>query len=205
MDLSEFIKKYSDQCHRGYCEHIFEMKEGLENGLPIPEGFHLLSDICRYPVFSIFVNEDEKAILQFNEGRYSLAIYDDSVVWEETIKVHRKYFKDQYVTQWFTLVSIEAMDNTELFYPESNYLGGSKGFYATKRFENVWSEYEYSLEDIRKIQPNLQIDKTPWYLIVNTGFESTIEEWNSQIQNPLLSTGDIEMVKTFLVSNRSQD
>jgi hypothetical protein len=99
MNLTEFIKKYSYNSYRGYCEIIFEIKEGLENSLPIPEGFDLLSDICRYPVFSIFVNEEEKAILQFNIDRCSLAIYDNSVVWEETIKCHRKYFKDQYVTQ----------------------------------------------------------------------------------------------------------
>jgi hypothetical protein len=97
------------------------------------------------------------------------------------------------------------MDNTELFYPRGNYLGGSKGFYNTNQFENVWSEYEYSLEDIRKIKPNLQIDKTPWYLIVDTGFERNAEEWNSQIQNPFLSTGDFEMVKSFLVSNQSKE
>jgi len=95
VELTEFIQKYSDNSYRGYVEIIFEMKNGLEDGIPIPEGFVLLSDICRYPVFSIFFNREERAILQFNEDRCSLAIYDNSVVWEETIKCHRKNYEDQ--------------------------------------------------------------------------------------------------------------
>lgn len=205
MELTEFIDKYSDDSYRGYVEIIFEIKEGLEDGIPIPEGFVLLSDICRYPVFSIFVNEEEKAILQFNDGRCSLVIYDNSVVCEEAIKCHRKYYEDQYVTQWFTLVTIDGMDNTDLFYPGGNYLGGSKGFYTTNHYENVRSEYEYSLEDIRKINPNLQIDITPWYFIVDTDFENNADDCYKQIQNPLLSTGDIKKVISFLEANRNKE
>lgn len=128
IKIIEFIEKYSDDSYRGYVEIIFEIKAGLEDGIPIPEGFGLLPDICRYPVFSIFINEEEKAILQFIDDGGSLTIYDNSVVWEESIKCHRKYYEDLYVTKWFTLITIDSTDNTELFYPGGNYLGGIKDF-----------------------------------------------------------------------------
>ncbi|MDF2605827.1 MAG: hypothetical protein K0S34_17 [Bacillales bacterium] len=115
-----------------------------------------------------------------------------------------EYYKDAYITQWFTLVTIDAVDDTDLFYPEGNYLGGSKGFYTTNQFENLRAEYEYSLENIRVINPNLRIDKTPWYLVIEAGSEGNIEDWYIQIKNPLLSTGDLNRVKSFFIANCSK-
>jgi hypothetical protein len=162
MNIGEFIDKYCGSSYRGYVEIIFEIREGLNDDFPIPDGFELLTEICRYPVFSIFVNKEEKAILRCDENDFSLSIYDDLVVWKVVIDHHKKYYKDAYITHWFSLVTIDAIENMDLFYEGGNYLGGSKGFYTTNQFENVSSEYEYSLNDIKKINPNLKIDKRPW-------------------------------------------
>ncbi|WP_066320491.1 hypothetical protein [Bacillus sp. FJAT-29814] len=205
MSIVEFIKKYCSYSYRGYVQEIFEMKEGLEDGIPIPEGFELLTDICRFPNYAIFVNKEEEAILLCEDYKYSLSIYDNSVVWEETIKEMREYFNGRYVIQWFSLVTIDAVDDLDLFYEGGNFLGGSKGFYYTNRFGNVFAEYEYSLEDIRKINRDLQIDKTPWYLIVEAGSENDVEDWIEQIQNPLFSSGDIEKVRSYLYANRKKE
>lgn len=204
MNIYEFINKYCDNSNRGYVEVTFEMKEGLD-GFPIPEGFELLTEICRYPEFSIFVNEEEKALLRCDENGFSFSIYDNLVVWEVVIEEHKKYYKDAYVTQWFTLVTIDAIDDMTLFYEAGNYLGGIKGFYDTNQFENVRSEYEYSLDDIQQINSNLKIDKTPWYLIIEAGSDRNVKDWNSQIQNPILSTGVFKEIHTFLLANRYKE
>lgn len=204
MNIAEFINKYCDNSYRGYVEEIFEMKEGLDS-FPIPEGFELLVEICRYPEFAIFVNKKDKAILICDEDSFSLSIYDDLVVWEVVIEKHRKYYKDAFVTQWFNLVSIDAIDDTTLFYEGGNYLGGTKGFYYTKQFENVRSQYEYSLDDIKQINPNLKINKTPWYLIIEEGSEGNVKDWHSQIHNPILSTGDFEEIHNFLFTHRYKE
>ncbi|MDF2605828.1 MAG: hypothetical protein K0S34_18 [Bacillales bacterium] len=80
MHLKEFIHKYCENGYRGYVEYVFEGKGNIKDGIPIPEGFELLSEICRYPVFAIFINRNERAILRFYEEEYSLSIYDDIVV-----------------------------------------------------------------------------------------------------------------------------
>ena len=205
MHIEEFIQKYCCSTFRGYVEYIFEGNNELEDGIPIPEGFELLTEICRYPVFMIFVNKNERAILRFYGDEYSLSIYDSLFVFDVTIEKHMKYYKDAYITQWYTLVTVDAVENVDLFYPGGNYLGGSKGFYKTNLFENVRKEYEYSLEDIKKINPNLKVNKTPWYLIIeDDGSEGDAEIWFTQIQNPILSTGEIKRVNSFLLANRNK-
>jgi hypothetical protein len=68
MQIKEFIQKYCGSCFRGYVGDTFEGNRNLNDGIPIPEGFELLTEICRYPVFAIFINKNERAIIRFFWG-----------------------------------------------------------------------------------------------------------------------------------------
>ena len=95
MLLKDFIKKYSLQSYRGWSEDIFECEFDEDEGFIMPDGFSLLNNISKIPVFIVAIKRDEKAVIKF-DGQLSLSIYDSEVQMDAAIRLHEEYCKNRY-------------------------------------------------------------------------------------------------------------
>lgn len=144
MKLKEFVNKYLLSVHRLYVGDLFKCKFDEDEGLIIPEGFSLLNNISRVPLFIIAVNRDEKAIIKF-DGDVSLLIYDTEVQMEAAISLHEEYFKNRFerhLNLKSFCDSITTLELMELIDAITN------EFYTTEQMEEKSKKKDVYMEDL---------------------------------------------------------
>jgi hypothetical protein len=97
----------------------------------------------------------------------------------------------------FGLVTIGTQEEVDAFAAGKGDFGDKEFDYAAQ-VDNLAAGYQYSVEELKAVAPNLNIEHLPWFLVVPEDSKTSVKEFNELLQNPLVSTGDIEEVYQFL-------
>lgn len=96
MTINEFIEKYTNDSGQGFCQMWFYGEIDKNVGFSIPEGFQVLVDISRFPLFLVATNRKENAVIYYYGEKVTLSIYDHIVQMEVSVEKYRDYFNSLY-------------------------------------------------------------------------------------------------------------